>query len=202
MLRLARAVALLAAASLAACVAGQQTLSPPDRAAVDRVQAWLDGLHGLHARFLQTWPDGAVSEGVALFDPPGRLRLDYAPHDRMVLVASGGHIVVTEATTGSVTREPASASPLGLLLDAHVSLLGDAIRITDVQQTGGHLQLSLVRADNPLSGLLTLVFDDTPSGLQLESLQGVDAERRRTVFRLFDETVGVVAPAGAFDLAG
>ncbi len=189
---------LLACLGLAGCVAGQANLSPPDRAAVGRVQAWLDALHGLHARFQQTWPDGAVSEGTALFDPPGRLRLDYAPHDRMVLVANAGHIVVTDAATGSVTREPTSASPLGLLLDAHVSLLGGGIRVTDVQQTAGRLQLSLVRADNPLSGLLTLSFDDTPAGLQLQSLQGVDAERHRTVFRLFDQTTGAPISPGSF----
>ncbi len=180
-----RALCLLPLAALAACVAGQSPLAPADRAAVDRVQAWLDGLHELHARFQQTWPDGAVSEGTAFFAPPGRLRLDYAPDHRMVVTAENGRIVVDDNASGAVTRMPASASPLGLLLEGRIRLLDGPIRVSDVQTRPGLIQLTLIRADKPLEGQLTLTFADGPGGLTLTSLQGVDAERRRTVFRLF-----------------
>ena len=156
-----RALLLGGLAGLAGCAASQSDLAPADAQAVARVQAWLDDLTTLRARFLQTWPDGAVSEGVAIFQPPGRLRLDYAPRDRMVLLANGGRIVLTDNTTGAVTRTPARSSPLGLLLEGRVRLLGDGIRVTDVQHVPGQLQLTLDRADNPLAGQLTLVFADT-----------------------------------------
>ena len=185
-----RALLLGGILGLAGCVAGQADLTPADAGAVARVQAWLDGLTSLHARFLQTWPNGAVSEGTVLFQPPGRLRLDYAPNDRMVLVADGGRIVLTDNATGAVTRTPARASPLGLLLDGRVRLLGDGIRVTDVQQTPGRLQLSLVRADNPLAGLLTLVFADRGGALTLTTLQGVDGEHRLTTFRFLGSEGG------------
>ncbi len=199
-LGLAGLATLAVAASLTGCAATQADLSPAARASVAEVQAWLDDLHGLHANFLQTWPDGAVSEGIVLFDPPGRLRLDYAPHDRMVLIANAGRIVVTDASTGSVTRTHASASPIGLLLEEHIDLFGGNIRVNDVQQVPGRLQLTLTRADNPGAGQLTLVFDRTPSGLELTSLQALDAERRRTMFRLFDQTTHAAAPPAAFAL--
>ena len=195
-----RLLIIVISACLAGCVAGQPELPPSDRAAVDRVQAWLDNLHVLRARFLQTWPDNAVSEGTVLFDPPGRLRLDYAPNDRMVLVANAGRIVVTDASTGSVTRTHTSASPLGLLLDGHVELLGGDIRVIDVQQVTGRLQLTLTRADNPGAGQLTLTFDRTSTGLELTSLQALDAERRRTGFRLFGQTTTSSIPTDVFDL--
>ena len=181
-------------------MAPKPDLSPSDRQAVARVQSWLDDLHGLRARFLQTWPDGHASEGVALFDPPGRLRLDYAPDDRAVLVAAGGRIVFTDNATGSVTRLPARSSPLGLLLDGRVELLGDRIRVSDIRQVAGRVALTLTRADNPGAGQLTLLFDDVPSGLSLVSLQAVDAERRRTVFRLLDQTTGHPIPPSSFAL--
>ena len=50
--------------------AGDKEISAAD------VQAWLDGLHGFEADFVQVWPNGAVGEGRARFAPPGRLRLD------------------------------------------------------------------------------------------------------------------------------
>ncbi len=183
-------LALLGAVSACAAPAGPP-LSLADQRSVDRVQRWLDGLHGLRARFVQIGAGGGVQQGVALFDPPGRLRLDYAPGDRLTLIANDGHIVVTNAALGSTTRMPASASPLGLLLDGPIRLSGD-VRVTDVARAAGALQVSLARADNLTAGLLTLTFNDEPDGsLTLVALEATDAERQRTRFRLFDQQTGL-----------
>ena len=163
-------------------------LPPADQASVARVQGWLDGLHGFSANFVQVWPNGAVGEGLVRFDPPGRLRLDYRPLGSTTLVANGGHIVFTDGRTGAVTRMPASASPLGLLLAPHVVFGGD-IRVTDVQRAAGVLQVSLARADNPAQGLLTLTFHGGEA-LALTGIEAVDAEGRHTRFHLADETTG------------
>ena len=179
------AVALVAGLflSLAGCATvPAPTLSPADQASVDQVQAWFDGLHDFTADFVQVWPNGAVGEGRAAFDPPGHLRLDYLPRGSMTLVADGGHIVFTDGRTGSVTRMPTSASPLGLLLEGHVRLGGD-IRVTSVQHAAGVVQLSMTRASNPAQGLLTLTFTEAPQ-LDLTGIEAVDAEGRHTRFHL------------------
>lgn len=184
------AAAALALALLGGCAAGgAPPLSAADDAAVARVQAWLDGLHGLQADFVQIWPNGAVGEGVLRFDPPGRLRLDYRPAGSMTLVANGGRIVFTDGRTGSTTRMPAKASPLGLLLDGRIRL-GGTIRVTDVQAPPGVLQVSLARNDNPQAGLLTLTFADRAGGLVLTGAEGVDAEGRHTRFHFTNERTG------------
>ena len=172
---------------LAGCAAAPEpALSPADQASVNEIQAWFDGLHEFSADFVQVWPNGAVGEGRALFDPPGRLRLDYLPRGSMTLVADGGHIVFTDARTGSTTRLPTRASPLGLLLDGRVQL-GGAIRVTSVQRAAGALQVSLARADDPAQGLLTLTFAETPA-LNLTGIEAVDAEGRHTRFHLTHES--------------
>lgn len=193
-----RAAAALALLLLAAgCAATPApTLSPQDQAAVSEVQAWLDGLHGFQADFVQVWPNGVVGEGRARFDPPGRLRLDYQPAGSMTLLANNGHIVFTDGRTGSVTRMPTRASPLGLLLEGQVRLAGD-IRVTDVQRATGVLQVSLARTSNPAQGLLTLTFVEGPQ-LDLTGIEAVDAEGRHTRFHLTHETTGVPFPPGTF----
>lgn len=190
------AAAMLVVAACAASPAPR--LAAADQSEVDRVQAWFDGVHGFRADFLQIWPDGAIGEGVARYDPPGRLRLDYLPSGGMTLVARDGHVVVTDARSGSVTRMRAAASPLGLLLDGRVRLSGD-VQVTDVQRSAGALQISLARAGNPGAGLLTLTFADRPgASLVLTGITAVDAERRTTRFRLTHETTGTAFPPGTF----
>ncbi len=172
------------------------SLSPADQASVEQVQRWLDGLHGFEADFVQVWPNGVVGEGRARFDPPGRLRLDYRPAGSMTLVANDGHIVFTDGRTGSVTRMPTRASPLGLLLEGRVRLAGD-IRVTDIQRATGVLQISLARTSNPAQGLLTLTFAEG-AALDLTGIEAVDAEGRHTRFHLTHETTGVQFAPGTF----
>lgn len=171
----------------------------PDPSSVARVQSWLDGLHGLRARFVQVFPDGGTGQGVASFAPPGRLRLDYLPDRTMTLVADDGRITFTNARAGSTTRMRAASTPFGLLLDGPVRL-GGAVRVTDVQTPTGSLQISLARRDNPASGLLTLVFADPGPGapLALSRIVAVDAEHRRTTLSLFDQRTGVDFPPKTF----
>lgn len=186
-------------ASLAVTLGGcAGTIVPPaEQLAVARVQHWFDGLTGLTARFVQVGPGKAIAEGALAFRPDGSLRLDYAPGDRNVLVARGGHIVDVDRTSGAVTTMNARATPLGLLLDGPVRLEGDGIAVTDVAETPGRLQVSLAETRNRGAGLLTLVFDaPAPTKpLSLVSIETVDGERRRTVFHFEDVRLGPVPPA-------
>ena len=186
-----------ALALLAGCAATSgAALSPVDRADVARVQSALDALRGFRARFVQTAPDRSSSVGTVWYDP-GRLRLDYAAPQRMVVVASGRHLVAHRASDDSTTRIALSGNPLGLLLHQPLRLSG-AIEVTDIQRRPGVLQISLARAANPSQGLLTLIFADQTETLRLVGLEAVDARGARTRFHLFDTQSGLGFPQGLF----
>jgi outer membrane lipoprotein-sorting protein len=188
-------------ALLAGCVtAPSSPLSPQDRADVARIQSYLDGLHGLRARFLQVGPDRGNGAGTVWYDP-GRLRLDYDTPGRMVVVAAGGHLVAHRETDDSTTRIALSGNPLGLLLARPLRLSG-AIGVTDIQRTPGILQASLTRAANPGQGLLTLIFSDGSAGLGLIGLEAVDARRQRTRFHLTDVQTGLTLAPQLFTPPG
>ncbi|WP_428374902.1 LolA family protein [Lichenicoccus sp.] len=179
-------------AVLAGCAA-RPVLSAQDQADIDRIQAYLDGLHGLRARFLQIGADGGTSSGVAWYDP-GRLRLDYDQPGRMEVVATGTHLVAHRDSDDSTTRIALASNPLGLLLAPGLRLSG-GITVTNIQRRAGLLQASLARTANPAQGLLTLILSDTarPSdhGLTLVGLEAVDARGQRTSFHLIDPEAGL-----------
>lgn len=177
-------------------------LSTQDQGDIDRIQAYLDALHGLRARFLQIGADGGTSSGVAWYEP-GRLRLDYDRPGRMEVVASGAHLVAHRDSDDSTTRIALSGNPLGLLLTPGLRLSG-SITVTDVQRRAGLLQASLARTANPAQGLLTLIFSDAGpdgregQGLALVGLEAVDARRQRTSFHLIDPQRGLALDPGLF----
>jgi len=50
-----------------------------DAADLARIEAYLNGVRSLRARFIQSAPNGGISQGVALLQRPGRMRFQYDP---------------------------------------------------------------------------------------------------------------------------
>lgn len=148
-----------------------------DRAAVQRVEAYLNAMRTLRARFLQIAQNGASAEGVAWISRPGRMRFDYDPPEPILLVASGGQVMMLDRQLGQPSIVPAASTPLGLLLREEIRFSGD-ITVTATERSGGLLRVSLARTGQPTEGRLTLVFEENP--MQLRQWAVLDAQGRET----------------------
>lgn len=166
-------------------------LSARDRSDVARVEAYLNALRTLHARFQQIAPDGSLSGGQAWIERPGRLRFQYDPPAPFLLVAGNGMLVFNDSRLQQTSNLPLDRSPMGLLLQNNLRLSGE-VTITNVTRYPGQLQITLERTATPSDGTLTLVFADNP--LALRSWTVMDAQRKETRVSLFDVQLG-----GAFD---
>ena len=65
-------------------------LSAADQALISQVQTYLNGLTAITANFLQVAADGATRTGKAWLQRPGKMRFEYDPPDKMLLVAGHG----------------------------------------------------------------------------------------------------------------
>ena len=166
-------------------------LSAVDLADIARIEAYLDGVHTLKARFLQVAPDGATSQGLTWMERPGRMRFQYDPPTPLLLVAGHGLFVFYDRQLHQITNLPLGQTPLGLLLQDHLRLSGD-VTVTGIFRQPGELQVTLVRSASPGDGSLTLVFADKPLALRQWSV--IDAQRQETRVSLFDVELG-----GSFD---
>ena len=178
-------LALSAAAPLEAFAQG--ALSAQDRADIARVEAYLNTITTLKARFQQIAPDGAVTGGTAWIDRPGRMRFQYDPPAPFLLVGGHGLLVFNDSKLQQTSNIPIGRTPLGLLLADNLKLSGD-VTVTGVTRFPGQLQVSLYRTATPGDGTLTLIFADNP--LALRSWRVVDAQRRETRIALFDVQLG------------
>src|SRR6185437_15843218 len=119
-----------------------------DQADLARIEAYLDTLRTLKARFLQVAPNGAIAQGTAWLERPGRMRFQYDPPSPLLLVAGHGLVVFHDNQLNQTSNIPIGRTPLGILLADHVHLSGD-VTVTGMQHLPGQLQVSLVRTASP-----------------------------------------------------
>ena len=172
-------------------------LTPQDTADLLRIQAYLNGVRTLHARFLQVAPDGRTSEGQAWLERPGRMRFQYDPPAPFLLVAGHGLLVFYDSALKQTSNIPLGSTPLSILLANQVNLLSDGVTVTGFRRLPGQFQVSLVRTTSPQDGTLTLIFADPP--LTLRQWVVTDAQGKQTTVTLYDVQLGGSYPDKLFE---
>jgi outer membrane lipoprotein-sorting protein len=193
---LAVSLALLATAAPAA-EPKRLPLSAQDRADVARAEEYLNGVTTLKARFLQVAPNGASAEGDAYLSRPGRMRLQYDPPSPLLVVADGTFLIVHDSQLGEPSYIPLGSTPAGILVRAGVKLDGGDVAVTRVVRLPGVVRISLVEAEDPAAGEITLVFSDKP--FSLRQWQVKDAQHQVTTVSLFQAQSGLTLDGKLFE---
>lgn len=182
-----RALAILAASImlLGASQAPAAAIDPAE--AVARVQAYLDDLTTLRARFVQIGPRGELSRGQLYLRRPGRLRFDYDPPSPILVLADGVWLILYDKELRQTSRWPLADTPLGLLVDTDVRL-AERVTVKTAIREPGVLKLTLIDRRRPDEGEITLVF--AAPRLQLMQWQVLDAQGGRTTINLSEISEG------------
>jgi len=167
-----------------------------DGADLARIEAYLNGVRSLRARFIQSAPNGGITQGVALLQRPGRMRFQYDPPTPYLLVANHGVLVFHDTQLNQTSNIPLSRTPLGILLADRVTLSGD-VTVTKLVRLPGQLQVSLVRTASPGEGTLTLIFADDPLSLRQWVLLDQQGKQTRVAFTNME--VGVNVDSNQFE---
>lgn len=175
---------------------GAQVLAANDKADLDRVSAYLDGLTDMQGNFLQVGPDGSLAEGKFYLRRPGRLRFEYTPPTKMLVVADGTWVAVKDSSSAA-QRYPIGSTPLGILLSRHVNLAEDT-KVLSVERQPGVLRVKLQDKSGNAPGDLTLVFDEP--NLQLRQWVVTDAQGLQTTVALRQVQSGIHADNALFVL--
>ncbi|NFV81654.1 LolA family protein [Magnetospirillum aberrantis] len=176
-------------AALAAPKRAAAILSERDKADVARAEDYLNAITTLKARFLQTAENGAQAEGTAYLSRPGRMRLQYDPPNPMLVVADGTFLIVHDQELGEPSYIPLGSTPAGVLVRENVRLTGGDVSVTRVVRLPGVLNVSLVEAEEPEAGELTLVFSESPFALRQWRVK--DAQGAVTSVSLFEAQTGI-----------
>jgi outer membrane lipoprotein-sorting protein len=173
--------------------------TPEEQADIARIEAYLNSVKSLQARFLQVDNNGNSIGGNVWMMRPGRMRFEYDPPDKMLLVAGHGLLVYYDPAVRQTTNIFLSSTPLGLLLQDNLKLSGD-VTVTGIARAKGQIQLTLIRTARPNAGTITLIFATDP--LTLVSWIIRDAQGRQTQISLYDVKYGGTYPNSMFTFVG
>jgi outer membrane lipoprotein-sorting protein len=170
-----RALALLVAAGVLALAGSPGRAALPEGASepLARVEAYLNGIDTMRSSFVQINPDGGQVTGELYYARPDKMRLEYDPPSRILIVANQWQVIYHDRRLKQVSHLLTGSTPLGFLLDEDIELGGD-VTVTAVEEAGGELRVTLVQTDEPGQGSITLVFGEQP--LELRRWTVVDAQ--------------------------
>ncbi len=160
------------------------SMSAADRAAVNQASAYLQGLRGARGRFVQTDARGAVTRGTYYLQRPGKLRLEYDAPSRLLIVADGSKIHVSNPRLKTFSSYPQGSTPLSLFLGRSIDI--DRGAVSSVTRTSYGFSISARDKRNPRLGYITLAFSGSP--IQLREWTVVDGKGQKTRVQLTSMT--------------
>jgi outer membrane lipoprotein-sorting protein len=162
--------------------------------AVRRANAFLDSAQVMTADFVQIAPDGKRSEGKLYVQRPGRMRFQFAPPDRLEIVADGRSVAVRDQKLGTQDLYFIGQTPLKFLLSDHIDIARDT-QIQNVSSDANAVAITIVdKATFGGSATITLLFD--PASFTLKQWTVLDSQGLQTVVTLFNVDL-VTAPDAA-----
>ncbi len=155
---------------------------------VSRIEDYMNGITTLKADFVQISSDGGAAKGKVYMERPGKMRFEYAPPSKILLVATGHDFIYYDKEINAPTYFNIDDTPAGLILADKVSLSRD-VEIIDFRRTAETIRIKLVRKSDPGAGNVTLVFQDNP--LQLRQWVVDDATGIETTVTLYNTQEGM-----------
>ncbi|HRY07153.1 MAG TPA: outer membrane lipoprotein carrier protein LolA [Hyphomicrobiaceae bacterium] len=138
------------------------TLDPTQSDVINKVNTYFNTLDNLSGRFVQTAADGKVMKGKFVMKRPGRFRFDYARPSLQVIISDGTNLAIQDHDLNNEDRIQLDQTPFRLLLRKDVDLVRDA-RISEVQDGGGRIAVTLRDKSPDTSGAIRLVFTTEPT---------------------------------------
>jgi outer membrane lipoprotein-sorting protein len=152
---------------------GWPALPEAAREPIARIEAYLNNIDTLRSGFVQINPDGGQVTGELYYERPDKMRLEYDPPSRVLIVANEWEVIYHDRRLKQVSHLLTGSTPLGFLLEDEIHLSGD-VTVTKVEEAGGELHVTLVQTEEPDQGSITLVFAEQP--LELRRWTVVDAQ--------------------------
>jgi outer membrane lipoprotein-sorting protein len=192
---LAASALLLLPSALRAAPPQPAVLTAQERADLDRIAAYLDGIGTIYARFDQVASNGTVASGQMWVERPGRMRFEYDPPSSILLLADGWYVYYVDKSLAEVTKVGLQSTPAWFLLRPHIAFDSDLI-VTRFDRGAEVLRVTVVQKDRPDNGSLTMVFSQQPLALRQWTI--VDQRGISTTVSLSGMRVGMPLDAKLF----
>lgn len=130
------------------------------------ISDYLNGLTTVESDFTQINSDGSISTGKIYIKRPGRVRFEYAPPDRSLVIAGGQQVAIFDAKSNQPPEQyPLKRTPLNLILAENIDL-GRAEMVVGHTDDGTSTRVRAQDPEYPEYGTIELVFTANPVELR------------------------------------
>ena len=127
---------------------------------------YLNSLTTVESDFTQVNSDGTISTGRIYIKRPGRVRFEYGPPDRSLVIAGGQQVAIFDAKSNQPPEQyPLKRTPLNLILAEKVNLARASMVVAHTAD-GTSTRVRAQDPDNPEYGSIELVFTEGPVELR------------------------------------
>lgn len=147
---------------------------------LNELSRYLNELKTAKGAFTQVNDDGTISTGTIYIKRPGRIRFEYNPPEKALVLASGGAVVIHDPKTNEPPETyPLARTPLSIILAKNVNL-SRAKMVVGHTADDKSTTVTAQDPEHPEYGNIQLVFTSNPVELRQWVIND-DAGSRTTV---------------------
>lgn len=137
-----------------------------EKLSLGTLSKYLNGLTTVEAEFTQVNSDGSVSTGKIFIKRPGRVRFEYKPPDKSLVLASGQQVAIFDGKSNVPPEQyPLKRTPLNLILAANIDL-SKAKMVVGHSADATSTRVKAQDPEHPEYGTIELVFSADPVQLR------------------------------------
>ena len=174
------------------------TQSAAELLSLRSISAYLNELSTAKGSFTQVTSDGDISTGTLYIRRPGRVRFEYDPPSKALVIAGGGQVAVYDPKSNVPPEQyPLKRTPLNLILAKDIDL-SRAQMVVDHREDGPSTIVTAQDPEHPEYGTIELVFTGSP--VELRKWVITDDGGTKTEVVLGGLETGVRLRAGLFNI--
>lgn len=130
------------------------------------ISAYLNNLSTAKAEFTQVNADGTISTGTLYIKRPGRVRFEYNPPEKSLVIAGSGSVAIFDGKSNDTAEQyPLVRTPLSIILARNVDL-GRAKMVVSHTEDGNTTKVRAQDPEHPEYGSIDLIFTANPVELR------------------------------------
>lgn len=137
-----------------------------EKLSLAELSRYLNSLTTVQADFTQINADGTIATGAIKISRPGKVRFEYAPPDRSLVMADGQQVAIFDPKSNQPPEVyPLNRTPLSLILARNVNL-AQAKMVVAHRAEGPTTKITAQDPAHPEYGQIEMVFTANPTELR------------------------------------